>query len=274
MQLRRLVLALLLVLPFLASPAEAAEVEDVLTGLSPQQQDVALFVLGNTVFAAYHVASEALIDDLDLPMLPASASILATILMLPDEPDPMRDEMLLAAIDGWQLALDAEADGRTVAGFWHRPGFDARSYAEAVCLIIGSDPAGFAEYARDRGFAEQRIEGCSQSFAGAEAGWLRLLEPHLVPEDSEGTGLRSIRLRFARALGFDDITEFLARTGVVAQAMSDLAGTIRLVRDLRLSFRSCGVAQTRWSPGTGEMTVCYELVRAMEAMITEALSNR
>lgn len=274
MRLRRLLVGLVLVVPFLAAPGRAAEVEEVLAGLSPQQQDVALFVLGNTVFAAYHVASEALIDDLDLPVLPASASILATILMLPDEPDPLRDELLLAAIDGWQLALDAQTDGRTVAGFWRRPGFDARRYAEAVCLIIGSDPAGFVEYARDRGLAEQRIEGCSQSFAGAQAGWLRLVEPHLVPEDSEGTGLHGIKLRFARTLGFEDITEFLSRTGVVAQAMTDLASTIRLSRDLRLSFRGCGVGQTRWAPASGEMTVCYELVRALEATITEALASR
>ena len=159
-------------------------------------------------------------------------------------------------------------------GFWRRPGFDARHHAEAVCLIIGSDPAGFAEYARDHGFAEQRIEGCSQSFAGMQAGWLRLLDPHLVPEDSDGSGLKRIRLRLLRANLFEDVIEFLARTGVVAEAMTDLAGTIRLPRDLRLTFRSCGIAQTRWRADQGEMTVCYELVRAAEAMIAEAMANR
>jgi hypothetical protein len=273
MHLCRFLVGLVLVVPLLAGPGRAAD-EDLLPGLTPQQEEIALFVLGNTVFAAYHVASEALIDDLDLPVLPASASILATILMIADEPDALRDELLLAAIDGWQLALDAQIDGRPLAGFWRRPGFDARRYAEAVCLIIGSDPAGFAEYARDRGLAEQRIEGCSQSFEGAQAGWLRLLDPHLIPEDSDGNGLHRIRLLLARALGFDDITEFLARTGVVADAMTDLASTIRLTRDLRLSFRSCGVAQTRWRPVSGEMTVCYELIRAAEQMIAEALANR
>ncbi len=274
MRLLRLFVGILLLVPLQAGPGRSAEVDEVLAGLSPKQQDVALFVLGNTVFAAYHVAAEALIDDLDLPVQPAAASILATILMLPDEPDPLRDEMLLAAIDGWQLALDYQAERRELAGFWRRPGFDARRYAEAVCLIIGSDPAGFAEYARDRGMAEGRIESCSQSFDGAEAGWLRLLEPHLVPEDSEGTGLHGIRLRFARTLGFADITEFLVRTGVVADAMTTLASTLRLKRDLRLNFSSCGVPQTRWLPERGQMTVCYELVRTMETMITDALANR
>lgn len=273
MHLCRYLIGLVLVVPLLAASARAAD-QDPLPGLTTQQEEVALFVLGNTVFAAYHVASEALIDDLDLPVLPASASILATILMIADEPDSLRDELLLAAIDGWQLALDAQSDGRPVTGFWRRPGFDARRYAEAVCLIVGSDPAGFAEYARDRGLAEQRIEGCSQSFEGAQAGWLRLLDPHLVPEDSEGAGLHAIRLVLAHTLGFDDITEFLARTGAVADAMADLTGTIRLTRDLKLSFRGCGIAQTRWQPRSGEMTVCYELIRAAERTIAGVLANR
>jgi hypothetical protein len=273
MPLRLLVIGLALVAALLTAPAEAAD-EPLLQGLTPEQEEVAVFVLGATALAAYHVASEALIADLDLPVLATSASILAVILMIADEPDPLRDELLLAAIDAWQLALDAQAEGRPVAGFWRRPGFDARHHAEAVCLIVGSDAAGFADYARDRGLAEQRIEGCSQSFAGAQAGWLRLLDSHLLPEDSDGAGLHRVQLLLARALGFDDITEFIARTGVVADLMADLAGTIRLRRDLKLSFRGCGVAQTRWRPAAGEMTVCYELVRAAEAMIVEAMANR
>lgn len=273
MHLCRLPARLALVLSLLTAPAWAAG-DELLPGLTPEQEEVAIFVLGTAVFASYHVASEALIDDLDLPVLPASASILATILMIADEPDPLRDELLLAAVDAWQLALDAAADGKPVPGFWRRPGFDLRSHAEAICLIIGSDPAGFAEYARDRGFAEQRIEGCSQSFAGLQAGWLRLLDPYLVPEDSDGSGLKRIRLRLTRSKLFEDVIEFVARTGAVADAMTDLASTIRLPRDLRLTFRSCGVAQTRWRNEDGEMTVCYELIRAAEGTIAEAMANR
>ena len=85
----------------LASPVDARQLS------AEEREEADLFVLGNTVFILYHELGHALIDQLGLPVLGReedAADNLASIMMIPEQADPMMDELIIAAADGWYLA--------------------------------------------------------------------------------------------------------------------------------------------------------------------------
>src|SRR3546814_15326340 len=78
--------------------------------------DLAVFVLGNTIFTLFHELGHALVDKLEIPVLGReedAVDALAVLLMLPDEEDAVADEMVMAAADGHGMAYEqsGEEDG-------------------------------------------------------------------------------------------------------------------------------------------------------------------
>src|SRR5688500_14135049 len=99
-----MVAVLLISLVALAVPAAPAAARQM---TAEERQEADLFVLGNTVFILYHELGHALIDLLNLPVLGReedAADNLASVMMIPEQPDPMMDELVVAAADGWYLS--------------------------------------------------------------------------------------------------------------------------------------------------------------------------
>ena len=257
-----------------AAPARAEEA--LFPDLTPEQEDTALFVLGGTLLATYFLAANAVIDRLGLPLhgdRGDAAASLVTVWLATDNPDALRAELAASAIDAWTEALNAIDAGRPVAVFWRSPGLDAFRRDRAVCRLAGSDPEGFRDYARGQGLTADQLNACALEFRRARSRWLELLGPWLRAPD-ETAGDARIAIRFQPRPGDEDIVEFLQATGVIADAMDELADSLRLPAGLRLTFRGCGDAGAYWNRPGDEMVVCYELVRSLETTILEARGAR
>lgn len=171
---RRLV-AYIAVILSLAFPATARQVT------AEERREADLFILGNTLFILYHELGHALIDLLGLPVLgheEDAADNLASIMMIPDQPDPVMDELIVAAADGWYLGdLWQQEAGNAEPSWWGEHSLDMQRFYSVVCLMYGSDPAGFAELADSVNLPSDRRTSCAGDYQQARAGWSRLLEP-------------------------------------------------------------------------------------------------
>lgn len=254
---------------------DAAENAPILPGLTPEQEETALFVLGNMLFTFYHEAGHALVSELDLPVLGREEDAvdgLAAVLMIPDEPDRFRDELIAAAADGWAMAADQRSDDEPV--YWDEHGLDEQRHYAAVCLMVGSDPEGFAEYAAQTGLPEERVESCKATYTQTAASWGKLLAPHLKSEGGRKRKAGRIVVGYERDPAFEDEIRFLEDSGVIEAAAEDLAQNIALPHDLGIVFKSCGEENAFWSPEDRQIVLCYELARAFESLIAKDIASR
>ena len=134
-----LVTLVAVILICLASPLSARQLS------AEEREEADLFVLGNTVFILYHELGHALIDQLGLPVLGReedAADNLASIMMIPEQADPMMDELIIGAADGWYLGnLWQQEAGNAEPTWWGEHALDMQRFYSVVCLMYGSDPA-------------------------------------------------------------------------------------------------------------------------------------
>ena len=165
-----------------------------------EREEADLFVLGNTVFILYHELGHALIDQLGLPVLGReedAADNLASIMMIPEQADPMMDELIIAAADGWYLGnLWQQEAGNVEPAWWGEHALDMQRFYSVVCLMYGSDPAGFNDLAESVSLPPDRRTTCPNDYAQARAGWTRLLAPHMNPVESRAGRDSAISLEF------------------------------------------------------------------------------
>ena len=266
-KLRSLVIALGLVVALggmLALPAKAGDDEN---------KQVELFVLGNTLFTLYHELGHALIDKFRIPVLGKEEDAvdgLATILMLPDEPeeaDETSDELILSAGDGYALAHERGTPDELA--FWDEHSMDLQRFAAVNCLVFGSDPEGFAELAQQIEMPEYEQQRCPETYQQTNDSWLTLLDQHFR-EDGDTRGGK-IRIRFeAPGRGIDpDLVRFLKGTDAFENAVAVIEEALVLPEDFRVVFASCGEINAFYDPGTGDVTMCYEIIAYFAELITE-----
>ena len=236
--------------------------------------DDELFLVGNTLFAVYHEFGHALIDLLRLPVIGREEDAvdgLAAILMIPERPDMLRDALIVAVADGWQ-AQSASAAGRRKRHYWGKHALDEQRHFAIVCLMVGSDQEGFYTYAIDAGLPEQRIATCPEDFSNTKTGWQRLLEPHRPKHvEGEATAIPSIGLIFDAPLPEQKtVIERLRASDLLERAIDDLNNEATLPSSVTIRFTICNEANAFWSPGNNEITVCYELIEAFDAILNGA----
>lgn len=235
--------------------------------------DRALFVVGNTLFTVYHELGHALIDLLKLPVIGREEDAVdgfAAVTMIPEQPDEVRDALIVAVGDGWraQSEFASAADERP---FWGEHALDEQRHFAIVCLMVGSDQDGFYDYALEAGLPVERIETCAHDFTRMRQGWKRLLAPH-----KPGTRPVDEPAVSAIDLVFDDplpkqerMYELVREDGLLEEAILRLGDDIALPSPVTVRFTSCEDANAYWSRSRGEVLVCYELIDEFDAILLD-----
>ena len=237
--------------------------------------DEALFVIGNTLFALYHELGHALIDLLNLPVLGKEENAVdgfAAVTMIPEEPDPVRDALIVAVGDGWRALSYAAAD-LVDRPYWGEHALDEQRHFAIVCLMVGSDQEGFYDYALEAGLPERRIESCAGDFRAMEEGWKRLLDPHRPRGITAGRGTSpSISLVFDDPLPEQEtVYDLIREYGLLEDSILSFAGTVLLPSPITVRFTACNEANAYWSSSQRAVTICYELIEEFDAILMGAL---
>ncbi len=226
-----------------------------------QEDDAALFVVGNTLFAVYHELAHALIDLLELPVIGReedAADGFAAVMMIPPTADPIRDELIIAVADGWRLQ-GKQAD---TSPLWGEHALDEQRYFSVICWMVGSDQDGFFDFAIEAGMPPRRIETCAADFERMKASWQDLLEAHLIDEAApQQDGLGQIKVVFDQPSSRDSEPFDWVREGrAIERSVLAFGERIVLPAPITVRFRSCDDANAFWYGDRGEVLICYGLV--------------
>ncbi len=258
-------------------PAANASNDRIFTGLDETEEEIALFVLGNTLFTFYHEIGHALIHALDLPVVGREEDAVdgfAAVMMIPDEPDDFMDALVISAADGWLLyAAEIEEKGGDGIPFWAEHSLDEQRFFSTACLIVGSDPEGFADYASDVGLPRSRTETCEVDFYQMRRGWRRLLADHLVETRGQGRGQVLIAYQRPKTTAIADLQSFLERSGILEAAAEAINTLIHLPSDIPVTVSSCNVAGAYYIPARRSVVLCYELIAEFERLIVEDIQR-
>lgn len=247
--------------------------------------DRALFVIGNTLFTVYHELGHALIDLLKLPVIGREEDAVdgfAAVTMIPEQPDDVRDALIVAVADGWRAQSDVAASGEQ-RPFWGEHALDEQRHFAVVCLMVGSDQDGFYDFALEAGLPDERIETCTHDFTRMKQGWKRLLAPHkpgtdpvyeqaapdepVVPVSAPVVPVEVV---------FDDplpkqerVYDLVREDGLLEEAVLRLGDGIVLPSSVTVRFMPCEDANAYWSRSQGEVLVCYELIDEFDGILMD-----
>jgi hypothetical protein len=259
--------ALPLALALAAVPADA---DELLPGLTAGEEEAALFVLGNSLFAMLRGLGRAVVDELGLEVEGRAdmvADSFAVLFMAAGERDDLVDELSRAAADGWLMLAERHAGE---AALWDGRPLDAERFGHTVCLFVGAGLKGFRRYGHAAGLDDVQIEACVEQHGHILAAWAQLLQPHLTDDAPSGIGVRFDVPEDAH----QHLALFLGGTGVLDAAAAELAGALALPRDLEVAFMACDDLAPRWEPEAARVVVCYEQVALYEDLIAEDLLMR
>ncbi len=271
--LRAVLLAMLALTGGAASPSAAApgdlppalesrEIED-----DGDEAEITQFVLGNTLATVTRELARALLAELAIqpPGLAFEAlDELSLLLLLPTEPDPLRDDLVRAAAAGWAMAADRRGEPEEPV-YWIEHGVDEQRFARLACLLVGSDPDSFAELAEALGLETEEVARCVEEYEQVLANWTAILEPHGRAKRRRARG-GTIRVTWDDVPAFRPLRDRLREAGVIEAAAAELVSSLVLPRTLTVRFAACGEENARWLPAERRILVCYELLAAFDRL--------
>jgi hypothetical protein len=261
-------LVLMMALPVQAQQKPAA------SGEMSEVEEFTFFVLGNTVYTLFHELGHALIHQFDIPVLGREEDAvdgLAAVLMIPDEADPIADELILAAADGYALAHDQGQSNDQA--YWGAHSFDMQRFAATHCLIYGSDPKGFADLAKDLEMTAEEKQRCPEKYKKTVSSWDKHLNRHARGKGELG-GRITVRFEKPGKNTDPDLVALLKESKMMGEAVTAIAETIRLKRDIPVTFKSCNAANAFYHPESSSVTMCYELVSFFGELIVKDIEAR
>ncbi|NJL31644.1 MAG: hypothetical protein HC898_08450 [Phycisphaerales bacterium] len=94
--------------------------------------------------------------------------------------------------DGWWFSHQAaEGDGAGHA-YWGEHGLDLQRYYMIVCLLYGSDPEAYREFADDAELPAERQQDCPAEFEQVARSWGVLLDQHIDQTGNAGSSVSVI----------------------------------------------------------------------------------
>ena len=264
---------LFIVLSLLVSSAPGAAVDDQAAGQDPIEisRTAALFALGNTEYVLLHELAHALIHDFDIPILGReedAADTLATLVLLSkhhsSDPDDKRAlAMLLVATDAWTVMWQKEREQNADFKFWDRHAISAQRYFNIVCLIYGSDPSEFAEFAKTFRLPPDRAEWCEEEFDYASRASKRLLAPYKVQNDGNQTrATGTIRVIYDNPPTplSEALRSVIQDSGLLEKTAKHIETGFGLPADMKIRLTSCGAPGAGWDIEEREVVLCYEFI--------------
>jgi len=243
--------------------------------LAAQAQDDAApdarrtFLLGNMEFILFHEMAHALIGELGLPVLGReedAADSLATILMIPDEPDEAMDAAVAAAAEGWFQSYEASGGDTAELAFWDEHGLDPQRAFAIVCLMYGSDPERYQQFADEMGLPPERQETCPNDYALAVLSWNALLEPYAT--EAAGAG-QAVTIQYEEARPeHAHLKEALIDSGLFESVVAGVAQAYRFPEPVSAVLGYCDEPNAFWNPEERTLVLCYELAAYYEELTT------
>jgi hypothetical protein len=229
------------------------------------------WVKGNLVFLSYHEVGHLLLDQVwrvdqgsDRLTAEKRADDIATWLITPDPGEEIESTEVVAAIDGWLDAADAEA----AQGARFRlpdaalyPDADQRA-ARMACLLLGSDAKEPNAFAALEPIAEShfQVSQCRQDFLVLD----RDMEGAFGDSDAvRANPVAQVRIQYDPTdPALEDARAFLIQSGVFEELRDDLVYEIGLPIQVTLRGASCGQSAPGflYSPSRREIVACYEEV--------------
>lgn len=241
---------------------ESREIED-----DGDEAEITQFVLGNTLATVTRELARALLAELAIqpPGLAFEAlDELSLLLLLPTEPDPLRDDLVRAAAAGWAMAADRRGEPEEPV-YWIEHGVDEQRFARLACLLVGSDPDSFAELVEELGLEGEEVARCVEEYEQVLAKWTAILEPHGRAKRRRARG-GTIRVTWDDVPAFRPLRDRLREAGVIEAAAAEIVSSFVLPRTLTVRFAACGEENARWLPAERRILVCYELVAAFDRL--------
>ena len=222
------------------------------------------FAVNNTWFVLYHELGHMLIHQLGIPVLGKEEDAvdnIATYSLLA-QMSPEADQALTDSIYGWELS-DLQVEEFETSDFYDEHSLDLQRAYAITCLLVGSDPEGFAEAANYMEMDEDRQASCANDFAQVNDSLGALLGPFIgtdqpisvVYEDGGET--------------YNWAEEALRQSGIMEAAAADISSSFALPRPITIRATQCGEPNAFYDPETEEVSVCYELVDMYFSMIAE-----
>lgn len=255
----------LLMAPFLVAPSAPA-----VALTSDQQQEAINFTAANAAFFAYHEAAHALIATLNLPVIGReedAADMLAASIMIPAEGgDDTRDQKIMDAIDGFALVDGLAGESPGEEDYMDEHGLDAQRYYQMACLLYGSDPDGFAEYAEAIGLTEDRLSSCPDEYKRATQSWQRLLAPY----QPKGGASNAFNLAWDPQVRGQRWTQAVRQARALEQVVADLNNRVFLPKPITMTVTACGdEVNAWWDPESQSITICAELIELFGNAVEE-----
>lgn len=236
--------ALCLAAALTATPAAADRVDEAVIGVSRH--------------ILLHEVAHLLIDRLDLPVLGQeedAADNFATLVLIALN-TPEADKALAETAATWLLReYEGEEEGDGFFFSEHAP--DPQRAFRILCHLVGVDQEFYGPLASDLGVFTEDLEGCEPALDLAARSWAQVLAPH-APDVSSPV-LVTVEYRPAG--------EILARYEAMARrerllewTAAIVSRTARVPGPVTLAVARCGDANAYYTPDTGEVTLCYELM--------------
>ncbi|MDH3227663.1 MAG: DUF4344 domain-containing metallopeptidase [Thermoleophilia bacterium] len=133
--------------------------------------------LEGNLHALLHEIGHSLVDVLDLPITGSEEDAvdqLATVVAVNEG----AGEVALSGADLF-FAESVDPSQLSQVDFWDEHDLDLKGFTATVCLVVGSDPAGYSGIAEEYGLPDEQIEVCEQEWDTAAGSWERLLDDHL-----------------------------------------------------------------------------------------------
>ncbi len=241
--------------------------------LTVKEQERALYLAGNISFVLFHEFGHALIDEFALAVFGQEEDAvdnLSALFMLPEDKEPLADDLMLAAMEGWyrlQLYDPQDPDQQPfitpqqgAALGAHAP--DRERALNILCVLYGSDPEGFRDLALRQGLEEAKLPLCEDIYQRTLSGWAQLLAPYVSHQPADGPYEKHLFVRYEPSTDPEtqDALQALQTSGRVEELVELLDRGFHWKAPITVSFQHCAAQTGWWDAENREIVFCYELL--------------
>ncbi len=252
--------AVLFMLIARAGLAQDAALPPEYDGLTQEQgEETDRFVVGNAVADIFHESGHMLVSEFSLPVLGKEEDAVDSLssLLLLEGDDPEFDQAMMDGVNMWFLSSQARAENGGEEALWDEHGLDEQRAYAMVCMMLGKDMAKFKDFATEIEYPADRMERCPYEYEKIANSWYSLLGANAADEGA--TTQFNVTYEEPSDPKLAHYAEVLKNAGVLEMIEATYSGTYALKDGIKVSARSCGVANAFWSPSDREITLCYEL---------------
>jgi hypothetical protein len=224
-----------------------------------QLENLMNFMVGNMLFVMNHEMAHVIINDFHIPVLgdeEDAADDFAIVTSLRFGTD-FSYRVLGEAAKGWFLSDLRDRDNKTPIVYFSDHDLNLQRAYRIVCIMVGSDPVKFKEFADITKLPEPRRKTCENDYKKAVSGWDSVLKPFARDPDQpkikidvtygDGEGEYNLYAQAYRSVRLLDV--------VTARLENVLAWPMPFA----VEMQTCGGFNTGWNESTRKLTLCYEL---------------